>query len=253
MTTRLAPFRATIMGWAVLAVPGLAAAPIAAEAQRLTAHDVVVAAGVILADAALMTADRRIAHAFQQPGLQADRFWHRSATGFSDLADPGAPIVAGGLYLAGVLTHHRSLAALGLHTGEAVVSSEVMTITLKGVAGRARPRVNVDTPHDFRFGRGFGNDDYASFPSGAATAAFAIATVLSREARSAWPGAGEYVAPSGFGIATLVAVSRLYLNQHWASDVVAGAGIGALGGTLVNRYERDHPDTPLDAHLLPAP
>lgn len=62
-----------------------------------------------------------------------------------------------------------------------------------------------------------------SFPSGHAASAFLAATILRDETGSnAW-----YV------LAALVASSRVYVNMHHASDVVAGAALGyALGRTL---------------------
>lgn len=57
-----------------------------------------------------------------------------------------------------------------------------------------------------------------SFPSGHAAMAFALATALSLrwpKGRAGW-----------FGVATLVALSRLALGLHWPTDVAAGALIG---------------------------
>lgn len=55
----------------------------------------------------------------------------------------------------------------------------------------------------------------AAFPSSHTANAFAIATVIARR----WRGAGFV----SFPLAAAVAWSRLYLNRHWASDVVVGA------------------------------
>jgi membrane-associated phospholipid phosphatase len=51
--------------------------------------------------------------------------------------------------------------------------------------------------------------------------------------------------------ATLIGVSRMYTNNHWASDVVMGAAIGTLAGVLINRYHREDSDNWLDRTLLP--
>ncbi len=61
--------------------------------------------------------------------------------------------------------------------------------------------------------------DY-SFPSGHATASFAMATVLSM----AWPRWSVLL----MALAALVGVSRTYLGHHYPSDVLAGAVIGVL-------------------------
>ncbi|HXC24332.1 MAG TPA: phosphatase PAP2 family protein [Gemmatimonadaceae bacterium] len=238
--------------WAIGLWMFVAGAPASVLAQHLTGHDVAVALGLIAADIALMPVDRSIAQGFQRPGLQSNTGIRRTAQFFSASSDPGAPFITGGLYLAGLVVHDRPVAALGLHATEGVGMAAVMTELLKGMVGRARPRVDITAPHNFGFGRGFGNDNYASFPSGAATAAFAIATVVSRDARHSWPHRARYAVPMAFAAATLVGLSRMYLNEHWASDVVAGAGVGALGGVLVNTFEQDHPDNWVDRRFLPA-
>jgi membrane-associated phospholipid phosphatase len=38
----------------------------------------------------------------------------------------------------------------------------------------------------------------------------------------------RWVPPVAYGLATLVGLSRIYDNAHWASDVMAGAAIGFL-------------------------
>ena len=39
-----------------------------------------------------------------------------------------------------------------------------------------------------------------------------------------------------YGGATMVALSRMYNNQHWASDVIMAAGIGTFAGNKVVRF-----------------
>ena len=53
-----------------------------------------------------------------------------------------------------------------------------------------------------------------------------------------------------FGGATLTAVSRMYDNKHWASDVIVGAGLGTFAGLKVVRYNNAHPGNRLDKWLL---
>ena len=68
-----------------------------------------------------------------------------------------------------------------------------------------------------------------SFPSGHTSFAFAMAHVMHKEFgdRSVWFSIGAY------GCATAVGVMRVTKNDHWISDVVAGAGIGILSTELV--------------------
>ena len=48
----------------------------------------------------------------------------------------------------------------------------------------------------------------------------------------------------------MVGLSRMYDNQHWASDVVFGAGLGTIAGLTVVRYTHDHARNRVDRWLL---
>jgi membrane-associated phospholipid phosphatase len=101
-------------------------------------------------------------------------------------------------------------------------------LLLKWTVGRRRP-VIVAAPFDFHpFAHGLGGLLHAerglSFPSGHAAMAFATATCLA----AALP---RY-APAFFFVALTVAAERVLENAHYLSDVVAGAGVGLLGGYL---------------------
>ncbi len=68
-----------------------------------------------------------------------------------------------------------------------------------------------------------------SFPSGHAVSSFAIAVALAwavRKSEHAWFG---WVI---VGWATLVAFSRVYVGVHFLSDVIGGAAIGTVFGTV---------------------
>ena len=43
-----------------------------------------------------------------------------------------------------------------------------------------------------------------------------------------------------YGGATLVGLSRMYNNAHWASDVTLGAAIGTFSGIKVVRFNHSH-------------
>lgn len=60
------------------------------------------------------------------------------------------------------------------------------------------------------------------------------------------------VAPAMYGGASLVGLSRMYHNNHWASDVMLGAAIGTFSGLKVVRYSHAHPDNKLDRFILGA-
>ena len=216
-----------------------------------TAGDLALAAGFAGLTVAMVPADRSIAQRLENENSKANRFLDRSATGFELISSPGAFIIGPSLYVFGRYAHHPGVEDLGLHGTEAVVLASGVTGVLKGLLGRSRPYVTADTnPRDFKFGKGFSGEDRSSFPSGHTTTAFAAAAAVTSEVQRMWPKYTWYVAPVMYGGATLVGLSRMYHNMHWASDVVLGAGIGTFSGIKVVRYSHAHPDNFVDRVLL---
>jgi membrane-associated phospholipid phosphatase len=216
-----------------------------------TWRDAALAGGFAALTVAMFPVDRHIAGQLQNPNTQANRFFDKAATGVELITTPGAYLIGGGMYAIGRLAGHPRLADVGWHGTEAVLLSSAVTGLLKGTLGRARPFVVSDTnPHDFKFGGGFTNSDRQSFPSGHTTTAFAAAAAVTSEMRRLHPETVWYVAPVLYGGATLVGLSRMYHNKHWASDVVLGAAIGTFSGLKVVRYSHTHPDNKLDRFML---
>jgi membrane-associated phospholipid phosphatase len=236
----------------VAAGPGTQSDSARTHAQLFTARDAAVSVGVAAAVVALMPADRSIDHSFQRPGLQSNSGVRHTLDAMNFIGNPGAIAFSAGTYFLGLGMHSRPVAALGMQTGEAIVMGGVITEVLKGSFGRARPFVDPTRPHNFHPGKGFTNGDYASFPSGDVMVAFAAATAASREVKDSWPGAARYVTPASYGVAVLVGAARMYKNMHWASDVVAGAGIGTLSGVLFERYNHAYPTNVFNRVFLPA-
>ena len=97
---------------------------------------------------------------------------------------------------------------------------------IKWIVGRGRPFVGGEADA-FNFAHFAGTEAYASFPSGHAVTAFALAFAVC----SLWPQARLAMAVYD----VLIALSRLVLLAHHPSDVVAGALIGVIGAMVV-RY-----------------
>jgi membrane-associated phospholipid phosphatase len=66
------------------------------------------------------------------------------------------------------------------------------------------------------------HSDQLSFPSGHTATAFAGAEFLREEYKDLSP----WIGVAGYAMATATAFMRMYNNDHWLGDVVAGAGIG---------------------------
>ena len=99
----------------------------------------------------------------------------------------------------------------------AVIASGLATDLLKVICGRARPKL-LFSDDLYGFFWGATRADYWSFPSGHATTIAALATALFL----LWPrGLLLYVVA-----ALLVMASRVALDAHYLSDVIAGAAIG---------------------------
>ena|SRR5579872_3701756 len=218
------------------------------DAQR--ASDLEVGGAFMLSAAVLAPLDGRMRDFLTQPSLESNVTLHRSASTISALILPGTAGLLLGTYIAGQVGHDRGLAEIGFHGGEAIFLGELVTGALKIVAGRSRPNRSPDDPYDFHPGKGLRHDDQGSFPSAHATAAFALAAVLSTESARWWHHAG-WVGPVAYAGAGTAGVARIYLSKHWLSDVIAGAGIGICAGLVVTHFSESHPNNALDRAFLP--
>jgi undecaprenyl-diphosphatase len=97
---------------------------------------------------------------------------------------------------------------------------------VKWMVGRGRPFVGGNA-NPFNFAPFEGTEAFASFPSGHAVTAFAMAFAVS----ALWPRARVAM----MIYAVVIAITRLVLLAHHPSDVVAGALIGVIGAMVV-RY-----------------
>jgi undecaprenyl-diphosphatase len=93
---------------------------------------------------------------------------------------------------------------------------------IKSLFRRHRPVWEVDRPRPHRVR----TPHSSSFPSGHASSAFTAAGILS-QADPLWP--------LYYGIAVVVASSRVYVKMHHASDVLVGAALGVGLARLARR------------------
>lgn len=183
--------------------------------------------------------DLAVADAIRGSGLQQNRGAKAIAGVFRLASLPGTLLLAATLYGVGTLEGNSDISDLGLDAGRAVVGAGLVTVAGKFAAGRARPRVSPDDPTDFSAGGGFRGDDYQAFPSAHAAAAFAAATVLATSLADRHPGSSGWIQPPIYAAAAMAGLSRLFDEEHWTTDILAGGLIGVLAGLYVNeRYDR---------------
>ena len=137
-------------------------------------------------------------------------------------------LLAGGLVFSAPGTRDTGRDALEA----SVLSFVIANLVLKPVIGRQRPWVsNGETVFD-----PFSHDP--SFPSGHATEAFAVASVIAMRSE------GWVIPTLAYTTASLVAVSRVEQSDHFTSDVFAGAVLGITVGRFVVSRHRPAPDGP---------
>lgn len=221
------------------------------QAPFFIAKDAFLGAGFVVGTVLMIPLDRRVALELRDSATQANHLFKNASTGFEAIASPGAYIIGGSMYAVGRLTHSDRLADLGWHGTEAVLFAQGITTVIKGVAGRGRPFLSDGRdPDDFHVGKGFRGGDWASFPSGHTSTAFAAAAAVTNETTRWWPKSTWIVGPLMYGGATAVGLSRMYHSRHWGSDVVIGAAIGTFSGRKLVQYAHGHPGNRIDRFML---
>lgn len=216
----------------------------------LTKRDLAISGLALGATALLSVWDPDIAQASREKRYQ-DSSMIRFANHASRVNE--TTLTIGGIVVYGIgrLTKSNTTADIALHATESVVLASVASQLIRGPLGRTRPYVTNDTSqYDFHPFRGFGNFDNRAFPSIHTSSSMAVATVLTMETHRRHPGATPFVAPLLFGAGLLPGLARIQLNQHWASDIFAGAFMGVLAGYKVTKYSHDHPRNWFDRKLL---
>jgi membrane-associated phospholipid phosphatase len=136
------------------------------------------------------------------------------------------PLTAG-FYAFGVLVDDPKARETGVLGAEALIDGLIVYEVLKPIAGRNRPNSNSEKQEFFEGG--------GSFPSGHAVESWALAAVIGSEY-----GHTIWVPIVAYGLATVVSTARFAAQQHYASDVFAGAAIGWFIGHHVYKTHRDH-------------
>ena len=114
--------------------------------------------------------------------------------------------------------HQRQFVRLAVCLG---AESLLVNQGIKRLFRRVRPVVDAPRPHKLR------TPLTTSFPSGHASSAMLAAALLSDDS--------PRLRPLWYGLATVVATSRVHVRIHHGSDVAAGAVVGIVLGAAVKR------------------
>ncbi len=146
-------------------------------------------------------------------------FWKMS----SGSAYPATIAIQGGLMAFDYFNDPENRGRLFLHAGEKLVIV-VLTEGIKLAVNRPRPYISYPAdihPYD-------ASETGKSFPSAHTSLAFNTAASLAIRFHK-W-----YITVPAYAWATSVGYSRLYLGEHYPSDVLAGAALGIGSAYLVN-------------------
>ena len=220
--------------------------------------DLAMVAGGTLGSFAVTKVDVRIARAF------SDTAFHLRHPGFTTAAKRASVVtetvlmISGGTgWAIGRLSKSPDMADVSLHTFESVASAAMFIQVVRGALGRARPYVIDDDgdkrdsdPYEFQALHGFTSFNYRSYPSMHAMASFAAATALVQEMRVRHTPNRQIVGPLLYTGAVMPSLARMYLDEHWTSDIVMGMFLGVLSGQRVVGYSHEHPGNPIDHRFL---
>jgi membrane-associated phospholipid phosphatase len=141
--------------------------------------------------------------------------------------------VTGGFYLSGMIFKSAWAKETGLILGTSIFSSSMIMGVLKNAAGRRRPAAGVDHMDFKPFDQ---SPAYHAFPSGHTSVAFGISLVLARRVESV------PLKIFFYSLAGSTVVSRMYSDNHWASDIAFGGMLAwfcadaAISRMQVNRF-----------------
>ncbi|MBI4348886.1 MAG: phosphatase PAP2 family protein [Elusimicrobia bacterium] len=155
-------------------------------------------------------------------------FFTGSGSAFDHLGRPYSQFgIAAAVYAGGRLAGSPAAQRVGVLGFAALSTTGLATAGLKALAGRSRPYAGEGAGM-FR-GPGGSGHSQGSFPSGHTSMAFTMAAVAAEELPT-WGDVAVY------GLATGVGAARVHQDQHWATDVLAGAALGWAVGKGLSRW-----------------
>lgn len=232
--------------------------PASQSGAFISGRDMTILAGATAGSALVSLLDVRIAHAIGDSAFHLRHPGFAAAAKRANVATETVLMLTGGaVYGIARLAKDDGTADVALHVTESVASAAIVIQVVRGVLGRARPYVIDDAdetrdgdPYDFEPFHGFTSFNYRSFPSMHAMASFAAVSALAQEMRRRDTPHRGAIVPVLYVAAAMPGLARMYLDEHWASDVAMGIVIGVFAGQKVVTYSHDHPDNAVDRRLL---
>ncbi|MBX3305388.1 MAG: phosphatase PAP2 family protein [Nitrospira sp.] len=198
---------------------------------RIDRKSALIMGGIVAGVGGLMVADKTIQRAFQENRTEANDEIARTleTIGFSRTVLGANVALIGAGWLFRQHEEGNKLMRTALVSLESQMFVEGIAGLTKFAVGRARP------------GAGLGTQTYEpfegvdkSFPSSHAARSFAVAAVFA----DAYPQPVPFLVYTG---AALISLSRIHVNEHFASDVLAGAVLGFVVGKALS-WRHQHPD-----------
>src|ERR1700690_319211 len=154
-------------------------------------------------------------------------------------------VVAPGIWLTGRLLEDRAATGAGSAAVQALAVTAVTAAVLKISLGRAYP---PEDGHTFRPFQSW-SWPFPAWPSGHTSSAFSVVAAL-----TAYYGPDELWIPFvGYPVALAIGLGMLSGDEHWTSDLLAGAVLGQWVGWSIGRAfrARARSETPARVSLVP--
>ena len=161
----------------------------------------------------LLAFDQSILSALTSPDLSALKPFFFALT---EIGSPTALLIYAAI---AIVLGNKKVKKIAAVLAIALLLANLVTTDIKDLVQRPRPYVGIAPVYLY-------TNDY-SLPSGHAVAAFLAATIILAYLGWKW-------GLAGYLVAALVGISRIVLDVHYPSDVIAGAALGiALGGLVM--------------------
>lgn len=132
----------------------------------------------------------------------------------------GLPV---GIWISGAVNHNKKTEQQAYEIMASALIAGIGAQSMKIVFNRPRPFEKYNTVYPYKI------ETDNSFPSGHTSVAFATATSVAIIYKK-W-----YIVVPAYAWASGVGYSRLYLGEHYPSDVLAGAAVGA-GSAIISHW-----------------